>query len=747
MEEVVSSCLRDLDTIARSASSATESLEVARKSLRDAQDTIQADRAPKMPPNILGTGPNGLYVWRDLKSHLPSVADCEVMLRFYFDELSIYIRINQRSTLELDWQKLHDGRGIGENKVRILCTVLAMASGTAPAHSKVHKHKSEDHFRWVILMGSPLTSRFGHAVDNSFDRVLAMVLLAIYFLFMGMNDRLWEVIGSAIRRGVTFGLFDERSKAWDSLSHIDREYWRRLAWYTLSLERWHAFMRNLPFALHPDYTYLAEPSFQPDHIISQGKLPASSIVPTYPSLSPDGRLETHISARSRRVVKFVFLELVAICHEYLRNFRSMPELTRYNRARQLDELLERSLIEGLADTGLEHHPDLYYRRYLTGAALDTVPEERHLEVNLWVSSIFFLRSIITRRFLTDESAPQVLRFVSLTYSQGILSTIPMLTRLVKEGKVPVQLTWNSNHLLCAATTFAVVILGHDPGIDAENMCTSHVPEKEVTHTIFPTQQIEWLADNIFATLECLETLVSRGNATAIVAKRILEKLCGSQDELRTLYRQRFNAIVEKDWSRPESASLTGSFFAEAKRDDHASTGQTSAASSRVNSVSNASLHSSNNLSRPLSPSIGPTVSHPNDYYTSPSNAPSNFSRQSVSSSQLHSSSSFPMQVPVLPSQPVQASYSGHPRQHHPSTENYESTRAFVPKEHSYLQAPSFPESTHKHSSFLSTMNASSLLDAVLMDPVDLDLFGQNHTSSDVLASLLHTDTPSKSSAG
>lgn len=100
----------------------------------------------------------------------------------------------------------------------------------------------------------------------------------------------------------------------------------------------------------------------------------------------------------------------------------MDPPTRYNRALLLDDALERVLLEGLYNTGIEHHE----LRFLSTSILDECAKERQVEVNLWISSIFFLRCIITRRFLTDEGAPPSLRFVSLIYAQGILATIPSL---------------------------------------------------------------------------------------------------------------------------------------------------------------------------------------------------------------------------------------------------------------------------------------------------------------------------------
>jgi hypothetical protein len=186
-------------------------------------------------------------------------------------------------------------------------------------------------------------------------------------------------------------------------------------------DRWQAIVRQLPFALHPSYVHLAEASFEPDSRVIRNTTPAK-IIPSKPAILADGRLQNHISARRPGAVKFVHVELMAWCQEYLDAFASMEPSERYRRALLIDDALERVLVDGLYNTGIERHE----LRYLSSSILDECVKEKQVEVNLWVSSVFFLRCIITRRFLMDENAPPNLRYVSLMYAQGILATIPSL---------------------------------------------------------------------------------------------------------------------------------------------------------------------------------------------------------------------------------------------------------------------------------------------------------------------------------
>lgn len=180
-------------------------------------------------------------------------------------------------------------------------------------------------------------------------------------------------------------------------------------------------MRQLPFALHPSYVHLAEATFESDSRVQRNKS-VCKIVSSTPVILENGLLKSQISPQRPGIVKFVFVELLAWCHEFLEQFESMDKSTRYSRALLLDKSLEGILLDGLSNTGIKR---LELHEYTT-TVLDECAKERQTEVNLFISSMMFLRCIITRRFLMDENAPTELRFISLVYAQGILATIPSL---------------------------------------------------------------------------------------------------------------------------------------------------------------------------------------------------------------------------------------------------------------------------------------------------------------------------------
>lgn len=677
----------DLSTLRQQLRTLSSLTNASESSIEAVLQSMQAGKANTSFElhSVQGSGPDGLVRWKDVAPHLPSLDECEELIRLFFEDLGYYFRVTQRSMIDKYWHKLLEGAGLERNKMRIICIILTLANGTAPPKSRIHRASFKTHHEWINLMGNPLTTPFGQHTDNSFESISALMLLAIYYMFIGKHDRIWECMGVAVRKGFNLGLFDERHRAWGPLSNLEKEYRRRLAWYLLSLERWQAFMRQLPSALHPDNIHISLPSFEHDSIVARGQLPPPQILPTFPMTMADGRLQTHVRANDGHVVKFVFIELLAVCHEFLDRFSSLTHSQRYSRAQQIDDLLERTLIDGLTDAGVDV-TDLRYLRYLSSQSLEACPKEKQLGISMWLSHLFFLRCTITRRFLTDENAPTHLRFVSLTYAQGIVSAIPTLTRIVKEGSQPVQMTWNANHLLCAATAFAVVILGHDPyaGIDSD-------PLRALTgksrRSSFPQEQVQWLADNIFSTLECLDMLVNRGNGTALVAKQLLEGLVGSQDELRTLYRQRMSI---------------GSFNNEMgrhKRESLPPMQESSYAPTNYSAVPGVSSRSPSSHRSPSSSLVGtPVAAHV----------------------------STPMHQSSTPSYTYQQPRSLPPIQPYPSTTG---------RSHSASNAVGGGGNAPIIGRFI---NASSLLDAVLMEPLDPDFVGKSNTS-DLLASLLQPE--------
>lgn len=692
LERMLIKARNQINALTGIVSDSSTSIEALIRAIQVKSRTADAD--------IHGSGLDGLITWRDVADYLPSVVECAELIRFYFEDLAIYIQISRRSAIEADWHALLDGPGLDRNRTRILCTIMAMADGTSPPHGRIRKHTMKDHDRWLRLMGDPLLTSFDAPVDNTFERVTSLGLLAIYNLYMGRHDRLWECMGAAIRRGYIIGLFDERHKAWQRLSNIDKEYRRRLAWYMVSLERIQAFMRQLPFALHPDNVHLCLPSFAPDDLVVRGHIAHPSIRHTFPITLPDGRLQTNMSANDGRVVKFVQIELFAVCQDFLMRFHELAPSQRYSRAIQIDQLLDRTLLDGLYGTGVATD-ELDTIGFLSSQTLDRCTPNKMLNVNLFVSTIFFLRCFITRRFLVDEQAPSRLRFVSLTYAQGIVSTIPSLVRMVKEGEKPIQMTWNANHLLCAATAFAVVILGRDSyaGIDTVPARVA-VPSDQTAGQhpepyTFPRDQVSWLAENIFSTLECLTILVDRGNAAAVVAKRLLERICGSQDELLGLYRKRFPHQQEDVFRTPAATNHV-----------RVQAGATPAYS-------------------PWPPARSPSIS-----VFSPSN-PSHFPTSSSATGLNHpptttsSSSSSGPRLSLPPIQPFPPSMSTMQRA---SFSNVSSAHA--------ASHPSPGGPTYSPPLIARLVNASSLLDAIVMDNADLDLMSEPSNANDILASIL-----------
>lgn len=198
---------------------------------------------------------------------------------------------------------------------------------------------------------------------------------------------------------------------------------------------------------------------------------------------------------------------------------------------------------------------------------------------------------------------------------------------------------------------------------------------------FPKEQMDWLADNIFVTLEGLENLVQRENQTALVALQLLEQLCHSQSDLRALYLKRFKKFqqVNEGSNQPHQA------------------------------VRQNETH----------------LNHDNQYQgnsTSDHQEPSVFPKYGVSANDTHTYSNG--------SNTDRSNFHSVVMQSSPATQD------------SSLANPTNITFSDPWQTFnpLQPLSASSLLDAVLMDSTELDFAGSN-SYADILASLLQESPP------
>lgn len=135
------------------------------------------------------------------------------------------------------------------------------------------------------------------------------------------------------------------------------------------------------------------------------------------------------------------------------------------------------------------------------------------------------------------------------------------TNIVREQRVHVNPTWNANQLLCAATAFAVLLMGRDDYLDAmsrpfreEGSVISTKNQSEVDQQVnkdtspslrqmhLINEQLDWLSTWIFDILDCLKFIqTTTGNRTALLCIRMLQGMCRVDKHLQEASKSRYDS--------------------------------------------------------------------------------------------------------------------------------------------------------------------------------------------------------------
>lgn len=114
---------------------------------------------------------------------------------------------------------------------------------------------------------------------------------------------------------------------------------------------------------------------------------------------------------------------------------------------------------------------------------------------------------------------------------------------MQEKRLPINPSWYANQLLCAATAFAVMLMGRDDYLDAvlssstPNIATSESTPSSV-HLI--QEQLDWLSTWIFDILDCLQIVhASTGSRSAMLCLHMLEGMCRIDKQLQDSYQRRY----------------------------------------------------------------------------------------------------------------------------------------------------------------------------------------------------------------
>lgn len=360
-----------------------------------------------------------------VQSKLPDTAACDRLIEFYFHEvcrlmallrdtnkrdtqLSTYTAVISRIEVAGTWERLKGGYPVRPRQAACVCLAITSAALMVPKAHPLHilDISSEKVSKWLALAGqldwkAECISRITHerqygsnkGHEDIYESIKTWIMFTIFYMFSGQVDMLWIAIGRAVRRGTCCGLFDERHHIWQTLTDDQRQQRIACAYHLLILDRWQSFISARPYAIHPSQVRLPAPA-NPDHT----KVIASSLQMT----------------------------IVEKAYAYLDVIDDLSPSMRYHGALDLEVFMEQAMRRGLLPFANDSAKVLSERGSLLPyiEAFSTGQESIQMAELVWLSSITFIRCMVTRRFLTDEDAPVHLRCKALEHATCILATAP-----------------------------------------------------------------------------------------------------------------------------------------------------------------------------------------------------------------------------------------------------------------------------------------------------------------------------------
>lgn len=133
------------------------------------------------------------------------------------------------------WSDFRSGKAMDRTVVGILCMSMALSILLAPtAHpaARLPNQRDRDNRRYVEIAFRVADECRGpfDLVPETVERIQFYNIAVNYFAYGGYPELSFQVIGTAVRLGKALQIFDEQGWERESLSPLDIELRRRLAW-------------------------------------------------------------------------------------------------------------------------------------------------------------------------------------------------------------------------------------------------------------------------------------------------------------------------------------------------------------------------------------------------------------------------------------------------------------------------------------------------------------------------------------
>jgi hypothetical protein len=394
------------------------------------------------------------------------------------------------------WTNLMNGQAIKSVYLSQACSMIALSLAFAPGYHAVSRLSIQPkHSRYCTLAHEilePSSIVFLDRSAPSVEDIQAHCLIVAYMSFTGGMESYWQEVGKTVRLCKSLQLYDEEKWNMRELSDWDVELRRRLAFDICVPDRWLSLTYQRISDLPAEFRTTRPGYYSFENFdVNTGRRQFAS--------------KKFLSNAPWELGKYLLTCGADRVNRYLYNFLRLTPEQRYEEARQVDSFID-SLMQQLPR-------EIDYEIAFKKGVSPSSPETARLagQALIGYTSSARLRCLVMRQFLLDPKSPPDLRVAALEHARKIVETTSDLVTMSTNPWLSFSSAWCSNHLFCAASTFAIVYLGDER---EQNL-----------------QDLNWFASKIFEVIEAMSFL----SAKDPVSKRceeLLTALCTSKDWLR-----------------------------------------------------------------------------------------------------------------------------------------------------------------------------------------------------------------------
>ncbi|KAF8341422.1 fungal-specific transcription factor domain-containing protein [Cantharellus anzutake] len=282
----------------------------------------------------------------ELIRDLPPKSFADDLIDYYFEEINFtrypIFESAFRTSYEALVSKAHRPHALDVVFLPLVFVVLAISVHLAPdtlvGDAKQRRLTSQRYY-WSARRSMLIAASIG----ESLELVIARLLAARYLTIIRRIVESWNVLGTAVRTGMSLGLHRDGTKL--GLDPFQTEYRRRVWAYLYHADRAYALVLGRPHSIQDDFCDTLPPSNTDDSFLSS----QSIVLPKDPPLSQPtvmtfvvlrhalSRIIGHIVSHFQQVKPTHYSDVLGLDDELQRFIRTLPPHYSLNPDKSLDE--------------------------------------------------------------------------------------------------------------------------------------------------------------------------------------------------------------------------------------------------------------------------------------------------------------------------------------------------------------------------------------------------------------------------